>query len=158
MSSRATFVTGAHLRRDLRNFTHLTTSRGTRFQYTYYYPDAPSTSKPPIRLGRATVTSADLAQHPIHKSIEVLDREAMELLTMPPATAVLAHHDFAEYLTRTKNTICGRHPIGVLLGALSRIESEGREPTLKWVRYEQSSACKTLYDSSVSYASAYVTF
>ena len=82
----------------------------------------------------------------------------MELLTMPPNNAKLAHHIFAEYLTRTKNTICGRHPIGVLLGALVALEQEGRVPSLHWVRYEQSSACKNINDSSVSYASAYVVF
>jgi MEMO1 family protein len=82
----------------------------------------------------------------------------MEILTMPPARAVGAHYDFAEYLKRTKNTICGRHPIGVLLGALGELEKDGdRAPHLKWVRYEQSSACESLSDSSVSYASAYVT-
>lgn len=77
---------------------------------------------------------------------------------MPPATARMAHHDFTEYLRRTKNTICGRHPIGVLLGALSVLEKDGRAPSLAWVRYEQSSECRNINDSSVSYASAYVKF
>ena len=81
----------------------------------------------------------------------------MELLTMPPFTAHSAHHDFAEYLSRTKNTICGRHPIGVLLGAISTLEKNGTVAKLQWVRYEQSSQCVTINDSSVSYASAYVT-
>lgn len=77
---------------------------------------------------------------------------------MPPNNAKLALHGFAEYLARTKNTICGRHPIGVLFGALIALEQEGRVPRLEWVRYEQSSACKNINDSSVSYASAYVVF
>lgn len=77
---------------------------------------------------------------------------------MPPATASGAHHDFAEYLKRTKNTICGRHPIGMLLGALAKLEKGEHSPQLKWVRYEQSSACQDVNDSSVSYASAYITF
>lgn len=136
----------------------LTPCRGQRFRYTYYYPEVPPTSKAAIRLGRPNSAPFDLAKHPIHKSIEALDHEAMELLTMPPATAGLAHHDFAEYLRRTNNTICGRHPIGVLLGALDAIEKGGRAANLKWVRYEQSSACVDANDSSVSYASAYVTF
>lgn len=58
----------------------------------------------------------------------------------------------------TKNTICGRHPIGVLLGALTALEQEDRAVTIKWVRYEQSSQCFNINDSSVSYASAYVVF
>ena len=130
--------------------------RGTRFQYTYYYPEPPPSSQAAIRLSRSN--SADLAKHPIHASISALDHEAMEILTMPPNNAQLAHHYFADYLARTKNTICGRHPIGVLLGALRILEAEGRAPNLKWVRYEQSSACKNINDSSVSYASAYITF
>ncbi|GJE86071.1 MEMO1 family protein [Phanerochaete sordida] len=130
---------------------------GQRFQYTYYYPEPPPSHRAAIRLSRANASATDLAKHPIHKSIRALDQEAMELLTMPPWSASLAHHDFADYLQRTKNTICGRHPIGVLLGALSALEQEGRGPNLKWVRYEQSSACQTVSDSSVSYASAYIT-
>jgi MEMO1 family protein len=95
----------------------------------------------------------------IHESIYALDREAMELLTLPPSTASKAHVLFAEYLARTKNTICGRHPIGVLLGALTVLQDEHtKSPCLQWVRYEQSNQCLTIKDSSVSYASAYIAF
>jgi len=131
---------------------------GTRFQYTFYYPEAPPSITPPVRLSRAGPSPPSLSKHPIHASIAALDNEAMELLTIPPSTASQAHHEFADYLARTKNTICGRHPIGVLLGALSTLEQEGKAPKMKWVRYEQSSQCLTIHDSSVSYASAYVTF
>ena len=82
----------------------------------------------------------------------------MEILTLPPSKASQAHHDFSEYLARTHNTICGRHPIGVLLGALAELEKEGRSAEMKWVRYEQSNKCLNIKDSSVSYASAYVKF
>ncbi|KAJ7038149.1 MEMO1 family [Mycena alexandri] len=104
---------------------------GTRFSYTYYYP-APSAP--------------------------ALDHAAMALLAkVPPAADAHAH--FAEYLAETKNTICGRHPIGVLLGAMAALApASARTPELKWVRYEQSSACLTIRDSSVSYASAWVRF
>ncbi|KAI0932254.1 hypothetical protein AcW1_000573 [Taiwanofungus camphoratus] len=131
---------------------------GTRFQYTFYYPKPPPSSTPAVRLSRADPSPPSLSTYPIHASISALDHEAMELLTMPPFTASQAHHEFAEYLSRTKNTICGRHPIGVLLGALTTLEKEGKVPSLKWVRYEQSSQCLTTKDSSVSYASAYITF
>jgi AmmeMemoRadiSam system protein B len=64
------------------------------------------------------------------------------------------HQQFSQYLTRTKNTICGRHPIGVLLAAMESVD----EPLeLRWVRYAQSSACMSVRDSSVSYASGYVS-
>lgn len=87
---------------------------------------------------------------------------------MPPSSANGSHDAFAVYLARTKNTICGRHPIGVLLGALSVVETGNdgnastdggsKTATIEWVRYEQSSQCREISDSSVSYASAYVVF
>ncbi|KAG5653070.1 hypothetical protein H0H81_002450 [Sphagnurus paluster] len=120
------------------------------FSYTYYYPDAAPSDQPAIRLSRSVQPTSS---HPIHESISRLDHEAMDLLTLPPSTATNAHIAFAQYLAKTKNTICGRHPIGVLFGALSFLEKEkGINPALKWVRYEQSSACQTVSDSSVSYA------
>ena len=136
--------------------TEIARARGTRFSYTFYYPQAPPSTAGAIRLSRSGPPPS--ADHPIHQSISALDHEAMELLTLSPAQASQAHHDFAEYLARTKNTICGRHPIGVLLGALSELEKGGRLAEIKWVRYEQSSKCFNIKDSSVSYASAYVKF
>lgn len=76
----------------------------------------------------------------------------MHLLTLQPPQ--VAHDQFSGYLSKTRNTICGRHPIGVLLGALGT----GEDAELNWVRYEQSSQCIDLKDSSVSYASAWVKF
>ncbi|TBU35197.1 MEMO1 family protein [Dichomitus squalens] len=130
---------------------------GLRFQYTFYYPQPPPSSAAPIRLSRSETPPASLKTHPIHASISALDHEGMELLTLPPFTASQAHRTFADYLARTKNTICGRHPIGVLFGALAALEQQGTSLKLKWVRYEQSNACETVKDSSVSYASAFVT-
>ncbi|KAF7320283.1 hypothetical protein MKEN_00813000 [Mycena kentingensis (nom. inval.)] len=122
---------------------------GTRFSYTYYIPNADSS---PTRLSRTQNTRLD---QPIHASIRALDHEAMYILAKPPPSS--AHDAFAAYLARTKNTICGRHPIGVLLGALSALPN-GKDAELKWVRYEQSSECESIRDSSVSYASAWVRF
>nr|GAT48691.1 predicted protein [Mycena chlorophos] len=121
---------------------------GTRFNYTYYLPND---SVAPVRLSKSQTNALD---QPIHASIRTLDHQAMEILAKPPPAS--AHDAFAAYLASTKNTICGRHPIGVLLGALSALPERPSE--LKWVRYEQSSACATLRDSSVSYASAWVKF
>lgn len=132
-------------------------NRGTRFSYTYYYPQSPTTEGEGIRLSRATAASK-ITTFAIHQSIEALDRQALDILTVPPSSATGAHDNFAQYLIKTKNTICGRHPIGVLFGALSALEEAGRMSVVKWVRYEQSSQCLTIDDSSVSYASAYVTF
>lgn len=60
---------------------------GARFRYTYY----------------------EESHGPIYKWIEVLDKMGMDLIeTLKPES-------FAEYLRKYNNTICGRHPIGVLL-------------------------------------------
>jgi MEMO1 family protein len=132
---------------------------GTRFSYTFYFPQYPPGSTPPIWLSRSTALPRELSAFPIHESISALDHEAMELITLPPNTAHQAHIFLAEYLARTKNTICGRHPIGVLLGALTVLQEEhAKSPHLQWVRYEQSSQCLTIKDSSVSYASAFIAF
>lgn len=76
----------------------------------------------------------------------------------PAKTPSVAHAEFSAYLKVTKNTICGRHPIGVLLGALSELEGkEGWEKVkMEWTRYEQSSKATAVADSSVSYGSGYV--
>lgn len=131
------------------------TTRGTRFSYTFYYPSPPPAT--PIRLSRNGKIPDSLTTFPIWQSITALDHEAMSLLSISGSSGPLSvHDDFAAYLSRTKNTICGRHPVGVLLGAIESFE--GREITLRFVRYEQSSHCEDVKDSSVSYASAYVVF
>lgn len=128
---------------------------GTRFSYTFYYPSPPPAT--PIRLSRNGKIPESLTTFPIWQSITALDHEAMSLLSISGSSGPLSvHDDFAAYLSRTKNTICGRHPVGVLLGAIESFE--GREITLRFVRYEQSSHCEDVKDSSVSYASAYVVF
>jgi predicted class III extradiol MEMO1 family dioxygenase len=124
-----------------------------------------------VKLSRSTPRSisSKFASFPIYKSIEALDKEGMDILTISEGgevvkKAIEVHSSFAEYLSRTRNTICGRHPIGVLLGALSTaekdIESGGidRKSSICWVKYDQSSSCETMEDSSVSYASAVVVF
>ena len=84
-------------------------------------------------------------------------------------------------LRETRNTVCGRHPIGVVMAALELLmEGEGggggktgtgtgaedgagagneneRKSRFhfRFVRYERSSDCVRVGDSSVSYASAF---
>jgi predicted class III extradiol MEMO1 family dioxygenase len=53
-------------------------------------------------------------------------------------TAKQAQTEFSNYLKETKNTICGRHPIGVLLGALAALEEQGSKMELRFTRYEVS--------------------
>ena len=102
-----------------------------------------------------------------HAAAPLASRSRSNSVTEAQTPAAHAHTTFASYLRRTKNTICGRHPIGVLLGALSTVERDGlwrkgRDEKdgvrMQFVRYEHSSECESVEDSSVSYASAYVVF
>lgn len=113
---------------------------GSRFQYTKYVPSAD-------RLGelRALSRRGEDTETPIHEGIKVLDKMAMD------AVESGKHDEFVENLRVTKNTVCGRHPIGVTMAAL---EAVGGGP-FKFLRYERSSLVETVSDSSVSYAAFY---
>jgi len=98
---------------------------GERFDYTYY----------------------DKKEGEIYQSIQALDKKGMDTIeTQDPL-------EFHNYQKKFKNTICGRHPIGVLLQMLKKSQLKFG---LKFVHYEQSSQCKSEDDSSVSYASGVV--
>ncbi|XP_051143847.1 uncharacterized protein LOC127260187 isoform X2 [Andrographis paniculata] len=81
----------------------------------------------------------------IYKSIEAMDKMGMELIETGDPDA------FKQYLAETQNTICGRHPISVFLHMLKNCSTKIK---IGFLRYEQSSQCKAMRDSSVSYASA----
>ncbi|CAO1625831.1 unnamed protein product [Sympodiomycopsis kandeliae] len=134
---------------------------GTRFQYTYY--NSPSST---------SIRKLDPST-PIYKSIQSLDSRGIQSIQFPHCiysskkSIETARKDFKAYLDETSNTICGRHPIGVLLAALAHLEKEdiitctGGESggaECRFVRYEQSSQCTSPRDSSVSYAAGYVMF
>ena len=87
---------------------------------------------------------------PICESIEMLDKQGMAIIETKD------HKAFSEYLKTFKNTICGRHPIGVLLGVISAVSSKD-SVQVKFVHYEQSSPCMSMSDSSVSYAAAIIS-
>lgn len=94
---------------------------GARFRFTAYDPRAGA----------------------IHQSIEAMDREGM---------AAIASRDparFREYISRTRNTICGRHAFSILLELLPLVDDAFR---LDWSDYTQSSRVTEMDDSSVSYA------
>lgn len=101
---------------------------GTRFGYTYVHP-----------------TPGGAA--PIHAAIRTLDHDGMRLIEAKDTSG------FAAYLSRTRNTICGRHPIGVLLAVMDVLRAPWR---VTFIAYAQSSEVTTKADSSVSYASAVV--
>eukprot|EP00108_Taenia_solium_P006768 TsM_000749700 transcript=TsM_000749700 gene=TsM_000749700 len=100
---------------------------GSRFSYTHY----------------------DQSCGEIWESIRDLDHKGMDLIENLDVSG------FNKYLTDYGNTICGRHPISVLLQAVRALEQEvGAKAVLKFVQYAQSSKCRSMRDSSVSYASA----
>lgn len=123
---------------------------GTRFSYTYYLPSLSASASDGHHL-----RSRDKAPvNPlIHESIDRVDRMAMD------AVESGAHDTFLDNLRETGNTVCGRHPIGVLLATLEVLRAEGNlsegKGMFKFVRYERSSDCIKVSDSSVSYASAF---
>lgn len=128
---------------------------GRRFRYTRL-GDPP----PPAGMAR-------------HAAIEAMDREGMALIERQDVAGWVA------YLKRTGNTICGRHPIGVLLRAVEAWQGGGGSDAADapaagatangeghaaaagrgalrthFLKYAQSSPVVTTSDSSVSYASA----
>lgn len=70
-----------------------------------------------------------------------------------------SHEKFVQNLSETGNTVCGRHPIGVLMAAVEVLREDGKVDAEggrnRFVRYERSSDVKDAGDSSVSYASAF---
>lgn len=94
---------------------------------------------------RFNYTHYDKGHGPIYKSIEALDKMGMDIIETGDPDA------FKQYLLETDNTICGRHPISVFLHMLTNSTTVIK---IQFVRYEQSSQCKSMRDSSVSYASA----
>lgn len=128
---------------------------GTRFQYTRYLPASPSSA------AASSAGGYSLKRHdkkptnpPIYESIGRLDKMAMD------AIETSKHDNFLGNLKETNNTVCGRHPIGVVMAAIEVLQSEGKvsgdgKGKFKFVRYERSSEVEDISDSSVSYASAY---
>ncbi|KAI7859756.1 MEMO1 family [Circinella umbellata] len=117
---------------------------GLRFSYTYYQ----SKDHKGVNLGPRDIVN----DPPIYESISNVDHEGMRLIES------LDYDSFSKYLRATKNTICGRHPISVLLCALSTIQQQNpsQKQRIQFIKYAQSNPCQIVKDSSVSYASAYV--
>ena len=120
---------------------------GDRFSYTVYAPGNDVNN-----LTSLTYKTRRPTDPPIHESIKLLDQLAMD------AIATGHHDDFVDNLKKTKNTVCGRHPIGVTMAALEVLAQGASDPDkyrFKFVQYQRSSLVEVYSDSSVSYASAY---
>ena len=141
---------------------------GGRFRYTYYEPAGESGMPPQRSLrnhasagsGKSDIAAA-MRQRPIYESIAAVDGRCMDAIESG------VHATFLQVLEETGNTVCGRHPIGVIMAALEEIgkvmdpdvgagRDEG-EAKLRFtfVRYERSSDVVSIGDSSVSYCSAF---
>ena len=120
---------------------------GSRFHYTYYRPESGSA----INLS----SSAKAPKSPtIADSIKEVDFECMG------ACEGGSHSEWLSCLNGNGNTVCGRHPIGVMMAAVETLRKEqGKEGVgrFRFVRYERSSEVKRVSESSVSYASAFAT-
>jgi len=150
---------------------------GLRFGYTYYVSSVPS-SLPDISsllpllpkngLDTATIDTVTGGQNlsrsdrgpragqvQIHESIAAVDLACMA------AIATGSHTSFRDLLRKTGNTVCGRHPIGVVMAGLEAVNKENaggdgeRKGVFRFVRYERSSDVVGVRDSSVSYVSAF---
>ncbi|KAJ5338147.1 hypothetical protein N7452_004875 [Penicillium brevicompactum] len=150
---------------------------GSRFRYTYYVPQAPKPGpelplssdalpQPDLDIGsidqniesvsaghslrqRDRISSRDPA---IHESISAFDMATMAAITSGSAKTFLGVID------RTGNTVCGRHPIGVIMAALQVVTAaspDDKQGRFYFLRYERSSDVVAVDDSSVSYVSAF---
>ncbi|KAG0353640.1 Protein memo1 [Gamsiella multidivaricata] len=122
---------------------------GQRFDYTYYVDNKGVVTESLAHAGGSQKYTPDSPK--VSDSIRTLDREGMDKIEQQN------HANFCKYLKKTRNTICGRHPIGVLMAALEAdATNNGNKYRTRFVHYAQSSGARNASDSSVSYASAFV--
>jgi AmmeMemoRadiSam system protein B len=148
---------------------------GLRFRYTYYVPQAPKPGprlplssdalpqpKDDINDVEAKIEAASAGHHlqrrdrihsggpAIHESISAFDIATMA------AIATGKTESFTDTLETTGNTVCGRHPIGVIMAAIEKTGKQaGEKGKFHFIRYERSADITDVYDSSVSYVSAF---
>ena len=120
---------------------------GDSFRYMPYAPDGNTDNL--VRLTRFGPKPVGV---PIHEVIRAMDESAMN------AVESGSHDAFVNELKRTRNTVCGQHPIGVALAALEALAKEAGDASknrFKVVQYQRSCLVNTPMDDSVSYVSAY---
>lgn len=149
---------------------------GLRFRYTYYVPQAPTPGpnlplyynllpQPTVNEEKVEeqIESVSAGHHlhhrdrtssgepAIHESISAFDIATMAAITTGKA------EKFLDVINQTGNTVCGRHPIGVIMSALEQLwpNSKSTKGKFHFVRYERSEDVVSVSDSSVSYVSAF---
>ena len=120
---------------------------GSRFRYTYYEAsDGPGT----MLKGSSPIPRSPM----IHESIAKVDMRCVGAAEGGDVKR------WWEVLDATGNTVCGRHPIGIIMAAIQVLRGESGHTgddfgLFRFVRYERSSDCVSVKDSSVSYASGF---
>ncbi|TIA87806.1 hypothetical protein E3P99_02934 [Wallemia hederae] len=123
--------------------------------YTYYRPSPQAEGR---MLNNTNGVDTSKGEALIHESIAGLDYEAWDILKDALSDPHQAHTKWTEYLNKTENTICGRHSVGVLLGALRHANLEYKGEVVL-THYEQScTATTSVVDCSVSYLAGYMAF
>lgn len=122
---------------------------GLRFGYTYYLPASNSAPQDGLDLKSHKKPTGPL----ICDSIDRIDHLAMDCIESG------SYDNYIKNLQSSGNTICGRHPIGIVMCALENLKRALKLNSLttdfKFIHYERSSQCNKVSDSSVSYASAF---
>jgi AmmeMemoRadiSam system protein B len=117
---------------------------GKRFQYTHLRSLSTENCE-------ELVCVADPAKLPINAGIELLDRAGMKYIERQDLVG------FRQYLQEEQNTICGQHPICVLLEMINLCRDQ-LKTECTFLHYSQSSQITqgSRDDSCVSYASGIV--
>ena len=137
---------------------------GSRFRYTYYEPSPAA----PLEVENAADLEKNAcnltARDPTPKNPLIYESIARVDLRCMGACEQGGSAQWWDVLERTGNTVCGRHPIAVIMCGLEKVrkDQEAHEQghnawlgRFKFVRYERSSDCRKRTDSSVSYCSAF---
>ncbi|RTE69706.1 hypothetical protein BHE90_015908 [Fusarium euwallaceae] len=120
---------------------------GDNFSYMVYSP-----TSSPGDLVRLRKSDRAPTGPPIHETIRAIDEAAMDGVKSG------SHDAFLATLKQTKNTVCGRHPIGVMMAALELLGQELQyqgKGRFNVIQYDRSNLVQQPYDMSVSYVSAY---
>ncbi|KAJ4271365.1 hypothetical protein NW762_000067 [Fusarium torreyae] len=120
---------------------------GSNFSYQVYSP-----TKSPSDLTNLRKDGPRPSGPPIHETIRAIDEAAMD------AVKSGSHDAFLNSLKQTKNTVCGRHPIGVMMAALELLRKETEfqdKGRFSIIQYDRSNLVEYPDDMSVSYVSAY---
>jgi len=86
----------------------------------------------------------------ISDSTRDLDMQALQIISEMNSAKM------DQYFKKTRNTICGRNPITIVLSIIENYKKNHSDKKLSFdtVGYSQSNKAKSKYDSSVSYAGA----